>query len=148
MFVHLVSTLNNWVVSLCQLLALFVIITGIIKALIIYGRHIFSDSSSAIAFQGSRLELGYAFSLGLSFLVGGSILKTTITPTWNDLGQLAAIILLRTILNYLLLMAIDKSADAKGQSLLPDKQKSEIDQSASPSQLTNGDSRLRPFRAE
>ena len=88
MFTHIVGTLNSWVVSLCQLLALFVIITGIAKALIIYGRHIFTNSSSAIcAFQGSRLELGYAFSLGLSFLVGGSILKTTITPSWNDLGQ-------------------------------------------------------------
>ena len=136
MFVHLVSTLNNWVVSLCQLLALFIIVTGIIKALIIYGRHTFTNFSSAIAFQGSRLELGYAFSLGLSFLVGGSILKTTITPTWNDLGQLAAIILLRTVLNYLLLMAIDKSADSKGQSLSPDKQKSD-DQSAFPSRLAS-----------
>ncbi len=112
MFVHTVSTLNNWVVSLCQLLALFVIVTEIIKALIIYGRHLFTNLSSAIAFQGSRLELGYAFSLGLSFLVGGSILNTTITPNWNDLGQLAAIILLRTVLNYLLLKAIDKSADS------------------------------------
>ena len=121
---------------MCQLLALFAIVTGIIKALIVYGRHIFTDFSSAIAFQGSRLELGYAFSLGLSFLVGGSILKTTITPTWNDLGQLAAIILLRTILNYLLLMAIDKSADSKRQSLSPDKQKSD-DQSASPSRLAS-----------
>ncbi len=137
MFIHLVSTLNNWVVSLCQLLALFIIVTGIIKALIIYGKHIFTDFSSAIAFQGSRLELGYAFSLGLSFLVGGSILKTTITPTWNDLGQLAAIILLRTVLNHLLLMAIDKSADAEGKSLSLDKQKSEIDQPPSLSRLTS-----------
>ncbi len=135
MFVHLVSTLNNWVVSLCQLLALFVIVTGIIKALIIYGRHLFTNFSSAIAFQGSRLELGYAFSLGLSFLVGGSILKTTFTPTWNDLGQLAAIILLRTVLNYLLLMAIDKSADSEGQSLSPDEKSD--DQSASPSRLAS-----------
>ena len=118
MFTQLVSTLNSWVVSLCQLLALFVIVTGIVKALIIYGRHIFTNSSSAIAFQGSRLELGYAFSLGLSFLVGGSILKTTITPSWNDLGQLAAIIVLRTVLNYLLLQAIDKSSsDSKEQSV-------------------------------
>ena len=67
-----------------------------------------------IAFQGSRLELGYAFSLGLSFLVGGSILKTTITPSWNDIGQLAAIIVLRTVLNYLLLQAIDKSGNNLG----------------------------------
>jgi uncharacterized membrane protein len=118
MFVDIVSTLNDWVVSLCQLLALFVIVTGIVKALIIYSQHIFTSTSSAIAFQGSRLELGYGFSLGLSFLLGGSILKTTITPSWNELGQLAAIIALRTILNYLLLQAIDKSAeDSKSQSL-------------------------------
>ena len=114
MFVHFVGMLNSWVVSLCQLLALLVIVTGIVKALIIYGKYIFSNSNSAIAFQGSRLELGYAFSLGLSFLVGGSILKTTIAPSWNDIGQLAAIIILRTVLNYLLLQAIDKSGNNLG----------------------------------
>jgi uncharacterized membrane protein len=125
MFVQMVSTLNDWVVSLCQLLALFVIVTGIIKALIIYSQNIFTSTSSAIAFQGSRLELGYGFSLGLSFLLGGSILKTTITPSWNELGQLAAIIALRTILNYLLLQAIDKSAeDFKSHSLWLNEQKS------------------------
>ncbi len=123
MFITLVKNLNSWVVSLCQLLALFVIVTGIIKALIIYCKHIFSNSRSAIAFQASRLELGYAFSLGLSFLVGGSILKTTIAPTWNDIGQLTAIIALRTVLNYLLLQAIDKSGnDSKEQSLLSEEQ--------------------------
>lgn len=130
MFTQFVGTLNNWVVSLCQLLALFVIVTGIVKALIIYGRHIFTNSSSAIAFQGSRLELGYAFSLGLSFLLGGSILKTTITPSWNDLGQLAAIIFLRTVLNYLLLQAIDKSySDSKTQLSFLDQHSSQINQS-------------------
>ncbi len=113
MFPQLLAMLNSWVVDLCQFLALFVIVTGIIKALIIYGRYVFTNLSSAIAFDGSRLELGYGFSLGLSFLVGGSILKTTVTPSWNELGQLAAIILLRTVLNYLLLQAIDRSGDNK-----------------------------------
>ena len=123
MLIALVRTLNGWVVSLCQLLALFVIVTGIIKALIIYCKYVFSNSRSAIAFQGSRLELGYSFSLGLSFLVGGSILRTTIAPTWNDIGQLTAIIALRTVLNYLLLQAIDKSSnDGEGQSLLSEEQ--------------------------
>ena len=110
MFVNLVRTLNSWVVSLCQLLALFVIVTGIIKALIIYCKYIFSNSHSAVAFQASRLELGYSFSLGLSFLVGGSILRTTIAPTWNDIAQLTAIIAIRTVLNYLLLQAINNSS--------------------------------------
>ncbi len=50
MLIALVRTLNGWVVSLCQLLALFVIVTGIIKALIIYCKYVFSNSRSAIAF--------------------------------------------------------------------------------------------------
>jgi uncharacterized membrane protein len=123
MLITLVKTLNGWVVSLCQLLALFVIVTGIIKALIIYCKYVFTDSQSAIAFQASRLELGYSFSLGLSFLVGGSILRTTVAPTWNDLGKLAVIIAIRTVLNYLLLQAIDKSSnDSEQQSLLSEEQ--------------------------
>lgn len=42
-------------------------------------------------------------SLALGFLIGASILKTTLAPTWTDIGQLAAIIAIRTILNYFLL---------------------------------------------
>ncbi|MBU0677226.1 MAG: DUF1622 domain-containing protein [Verrucomicrobia bacterium] len=52
------------------------------------------------------MELGHSFSLGLGFLIGASILNTTIAPTWNDIGQLAAIIAIRTILNYFLLKEI------------------------------------------
>lgn len=64
-------------------------------------------ATRCIAFQSGRLAMGYSFSLGLSFLIGASILKTTIAPTWNDIAQLAAIIALRTTINFLLLRAID-----------------------------------------
>ncbi|GAB4245748.1 MAG: hypothetical protein Kow0049_35700 [Stanieria sp.] len=126
MLITLVRTLNNWVVAICQLLALFVIVTGIIKALIIYCKHVFSNSRSALAFQASRLELGYSFSLGLSFLVGGSILKTTVAPTWNDIGQLAAIIALRTVLNYLLLQAINNGSTDESQTSLLSAKESKV----------------------
>jgi uncharacterized membrane protein len=46
--------------------------------------------------------------LGLAFLIGASILKTIIAPTWNDIGQLAAIIGIRTALNYFLLKDVNK----------------------------------------
>ncbi|MGB3759316.1 MAG: DUF1622 domain-containing protein, partial [Rivularia sp. (in: cyanobacteria)] len=65
-------------------------------------------SNSSKMFQESRLQMGYSFSLGLNFLVGGSILRTTITPSWEDIGRLAVIIVIRTVLNYLLLQNIDK----------------------------------------
>ena len=38
--------------------------------------------------------------LSLEFLVAADILKSAISPTWNDIGQLAAIAAIRTLLNY------------------------------------------------
>jgi uncharacterized membrane protein len=126
----IVRTLNSLMVSLIQLLALFVISTGIIKALMIFFKQSLFSSHSGTAFQESRLEMGYSFSLGLSFLIGASILKTIIAPTWNDIGKLGAIIALRTVLNYFLLQAISThsqttnslSNDDKSESLHPNSQ--------------------------
>ena len=38
--------------------------------------------------------------LALEFLLAADILKTAISPTWTDIGQLAAIAAIRTFLNY------------------------------------------------
>ncbi|MDY6899376.1 MAG: DUF1622 domain-containing protein [Cyanobacteriota bacterium] len=103
-----VRNLIDIAISTCQLLALFVISIGLIKGLIIFLRNALSFTNSAKMFQESRLQMGYSFSLGLNFLVGGSILRTTITPSWEDIGRLAVIIVIRTVLNYLLLQNIHK----------------------------------------
>ena len=94
---------NAVIVAVCQLLAMVVLSIGIIKALKIYLADVLTPGRSAASVQASRMELGHSFSLALGFLIGASILKTTLAPTWNDIGQLAAIIALRTILNYFLL---------------------------------------------
>ncbi len=52
-------------------------------------------------------------ALGLEFELAADVLRTTITPTWNEIGQLAAIIVLRTVLNFFLQREIDKAADAR-----------------------------------
>ena len=49
-----------------------------------------------------RLRLGQSMVMGLEFQVAADILKTALAPTWNDMGLLAALIGLRTVLNYLL----------------------------------------------
>jgi len=72
------------------------------KALTIYMKDVFTKHKSKQAIQESRLEMGHSFSLALAFLIGASILRTTLAPTWNDLGLLAAIIAIRTGLNYFL----------------------------------------------
>jgi uncharacterized membrane protein len=106
-FAQAVESVNTFIVNICQLAAILVISVGIVKSLSIYIKDALLGIRSAAAIQESRLELGHAFSLGLGFLIGASILKTTIAPTWNDIGQLATIIAIRTILNYFLLRNID-----------------------------------------
>lgn len=49
-----------------------------------------------------RLQLGRALVTGLEFQVAADILKTVLDPTWEDIGLLAAIVALRTLLNFFL----------------------------------------------
>ncbi|MBX9584827.1 MAG: DUF1622 domain-containing protein [Gemmataceae bacterium] len=60
--------------------------------------------------EATRLALGRWLVLALEFQVAADILRTAATPTWTDLGQLAAVIVLRTVLNYVLRKEIAESA--------------------------------------
>ena len=55
-----------------------------------------------------RLSLGRWLALGLEFALAADILRTAIAPTWQDIGQLAAIAVLRTALNFFLAREIDR----------------------------------------
>ncbi len=107
----IVKTCNGILISICQLLAIFVISTGVIRGLVIFVRDLLLKPQSPSAFQRSRLAMGYSFSLGLSFLVGATILKTMISSQWDDIARLVTIIAVRTVLNYLLVQVIDTSVN-------------------------------------
>lgn len=111
----LVWALSSILISTCQLLAIFVILVGIIRALLIFLRSSLFKPQTTTAFQRSRLAMGYSFSLGLSFLVGASILKTMLSSQWEDITRLVIIIAVRTALNLLLERAI-RSGQASGDA--------------------------------
>ena len=56
-----------------------------------------------------RLKLGRWLAVALEFELGADILRTAVAPTWSEIGQLAAIAAIRTILNYFLQQEIDKA---------------------------------------
>jgi uncharacterized membrane protein len=66
--------------------------------------------------EAVRLRLGRWLSLALEFALAADILRTAVAPTWDEIGKLAAIVLLRTVLNYFLQMDIDK---AERRGMLP-----------------------------
>jgi uncharacterized membrane protein len=102
-----VGTFTDISINICQLLAIFIVSVGVIRGLVIFLKELLFKPQSPEAFQRSRLAMGYSFSLGLSCLVGASILKTIISSRWGDIARLAMVIAVRAALNYLLLQAIE-----------------------------------------
>jgi len=55
-----------------------------------------------------RLKLGSYLVLALEFFIAADIIKTIITPSWQSLGILGAIVLIRTVLSYFLTKDLTK----------------------------------------
>ena len=49
-----------------------------------------------------RVEFGSSVTVALELMLGADVLATAVAPSWNDIGQLAAIAIIRTALNYFL----------------------------------------------
>jgi uncharacterized membrane protein len=60
-----------------------------------------------------RLHLGRWLALAIEFELAADILRTAMSPTWNEIGQLAAIIVIRTVLNFFLQKEIDKAEERR-----------------------------------
>lgn len=84
-----------------DLIAAFVIAIALLKFLYKYVLLlVYSDDSNSL--QALRIKFGSALTLALELLLAADILTTAIAPTWDDIGKLAAIAVLRTALNYFL----------------------------------------------
>ncbi|MFY1622897.1 DUF1622 domain-containing protein [Micromonospora sp. WMMD723] len=79
---------------------------------------------SAAVFTPIRLSLGRFLTLGLEFQLAADILRTAVSPTFAQLGQLAAIATIRTALNVVLRREIaqEKRQVDAGDRAHPDPQ--------------------------
>ncbi len=60
------------------------------------------------AFTATRLTLARYLALALEFQLGADILSTAIAPSWEQIGKLAAIAVIRTGLNFFLSMEMQQ----------------------------------------
>jgi uncharacterized membrane protein len=65
--------------------------------------------------HGGRKQVWHRFGmwliLGLEFMLAADIVRTAISPTWQQTGQLAAIAVIRTFLNYFLERDVEKYSE-------------------------------------
>jgi uncharacterized membrane protein len=52
--------------------------------------------------------------LALEFTLAADIIRTVVSPTWQEIGELAAIAVIRTFLNYFLERDLEDAADGAG----------------------------------
>ncbi|WP_405141406.1 DUF1622 domain-containing protein [Sphaerisporangium sp. NBC_01403] len=84
-----------------DLVGVGVIVVGALLASGVFGHELLHRRPPHDAYRRYRQTLGRAILLGLEFLVAGDIIRTVaISPTFQSVGVLAAIVLVRTFLSF------------------------------------------------
>jgi uncharacterized membrane protein len=113
---EIVEILKQWIIYLSVLIETG---AGIIIALafaeaIITALGVFLNRSTLhlhlrLTIEDTRLHFGKWLTLALEFELAADILRTAVAPTWDEIGKLAAIIVLRTVLNFFLQQEIERA---------------------------------------
>ncbi|MDZ8118245.1 DUF1622 domain-containing protein [Pontiella agarivorans] len=105
---NFVNILAQYAAYFLEIVSIVIILIGSLRALVPYiGRCLFSKECLR-EFSATRLRLGHSLSLGLEFLIGADILKSAVSPSWQNLGLLAAIVTIRSVINFLLIWELKK----------------------------------------
>jgi uncharacterized membrane protein len=69
-----------------------------------------------LAYQSARLILSRFLAMALEFQLAADLLGTTVAPSWDQLGRLGAIAVIRTFLNYFLAREINDEEKAEQEA--------------------------------
>jgi uncharacterized membrane protein len=106
----------DWIVLIIESAGAVIIAVGAVLAFIMVIRA-FRHALRPDAFTLARLTLGSYLVLGLEFQLAADVLKTAVAPSFTEIGQLAAIAGIRTVLNYFLEKEIAKEKAELGEAM-------------------------------
>ncbi|RZA34921.1 MAG: DUF1622 domain-containing protein [Lysobacteraceae bacterium] len=90
----------EWLRLFVEALGALVIAVGIAMVVLGLLRHLLLDRGGS--FGPIRLRFARYLTLALELQLAADILSTSVAPTWDRIGKLAAIAVIRTALNYFL----------------------------------------------
>lgn len=105
-----------------EIAGVLVIVAGVLTAIAIFARDLVRPGERRRAYDRLRANLGRGILLGLELLVGADIIFTITAPlTFESVGLLAAIVVIRTFVSISLEMEIDgrwpwNRAEHKGEA--------------------------------
>jgi|SRR5215472_6063183 len=93
--------------------AAFLILVGACEAFYTMFARFFSRRLAVGARKEVLVRFGVWLLLGLEFELAADIIRTAISPSWNDIGQLAVIATIRTFLNHFLEKDLEKYGESE-----------------------------------
>ena len=101
--------MNDWlaiigfhVVRIIQGMALLVVAFGTIQAFLNSLRAMVKPSAAGHHFHSGYVQYARWLVAGLTFQLAADIIETAFSPSWDEIGQLAAIAVIRTFINFFL----------------------------------------------
>jgi uncharacterized membrane protein len=104
----------QWLKLGIETIGAILIAVGVIIAVVLLIRVLLRRETSG--FTATRLVLARYLALALEFQLGADILSTAIAPTWDQIGKLGAIAVIRTALNYFLMLEMKEERQTKGRA--------------------------------
>ncbi len=98
---EIAKTVTVYVGHAVEILAAIIVGAAVIKTIISYTQSI-AGKKSIISKEEIRVQFGSSVAVALELLLGADVLATAVAPSWDDIGKLAAIAVLRTASNYFL----------------------------------------------
>ncbi len=92
----------EWLRLFVEMLGAVVIAAGVAVAVAGLLRHFLTARARGGSFTPIRLSFARYLMLALELQLAADILSTSIAPTWDRIGKLGAIAIIRTALNYFL----------------------------------------------
>lgn len=96
-----VVSLVLWLKLLVETVGAAVIVLGVLTTVYKFARTLVPPRFER--YNEIRLNLARFLALALEFQLGADILSTAVAPSWEQIGKLGAIAVIRTALNYFLM---------------------------------------------
>lgn len=98
-----------------QAIALLLIVVGAVETMIAMGRVMLNGHAVNAEKRAVWLEFAHWLVAALTFQLAADIVQTTVAPSWDDVGRVAAIAAIRTFLTFSLDRDIDAVRERKGK---------------------------------
>lgn len=105
------ETLGNVIQVVCTVISVMgalVVIYGVVEAIISFLKlKVSAEKKNQISEnEAIRQRLGAHLLLGLEIFIAADIISSVVSPSWDKVGILAAIVAIRTVLSYFLRMEV------------------------------------------